>query len=895
MGGSGITSPPPSCRMEETDVEDLTPALRQYLQIKEQYPDCILFFRMGDFYEMFFDDALTASPILEIALTTRDRNKENPVPMCGVPYHAADVYISKLLKKGYKVAVCEQMEDPSQTKGLIRREVVRVLTPGLVSDAAQLSEKEPHYIAAFVNLGGVWGAAFLDFSTGLFKTTELADAAELADEICAADPKEVVLPENAGGDMDNEQVRAALGDALVNRVDPRIFEPKVARRAISEILGLGHMDGLGLEDHEAAVAAVGALLRYVSDYQKGEISHLSFPRLYVPSQYMVLDEVTKRNLELLKTIYGGGRRGSLLSLLDRTVTSMGGRLIREWINYPLTDAREIRARHDSVAELYEKYELCEPLRETLGAVVDLERLVGRISVKSAGARDLVALSDSLKKIPQVSKILRDFKSETITRIESEFDDFSPLTQRIDTILVDCPGPSIREGGFIRDGVDKDLDELRALSRTGKDWIIELESQERRRTGIGTLKVRFNRVFGYYIEVTNSYLSMVPAEYIRKQTLVGAERYITPDLKEYEAKVLGAEDRMRVIEYSIFSTLRDEVKVWITRIKKASGLVAALDVLMSLARIARDEGYTKPVIVDGSTIEIIEGRHPMVEKSLPAGSFVPNDVVMDGDERQILIITGPNMAGKSTIIRQAAIIVLMAQMGSFVPAQKATIGVVDRIFARVGASDSLAKGQSTFMVEMVETANILNNATNRSLVILDEIGRGTGTFDGISIAWAVAEFIHDDPHNRPLTLFATHYHELTELSAVKERVKNYHVAVREWNGRIIFIRKLEEGISSHSYGIEVAKLAGIPAKVLARAREILVNLEKGEFTSQGTPALAEHEGIQDERTKRQLDLFAGQKDEIISEINSLDIETMTPMDTMRKLDELKKKVKKINPV
>jgi DNA mismatch repair protein MutS len=895
MGGNGILSPPPSCHMEEVDVEDLTPALRQYLQIKEQYPDCILFFRMGDFYEMFLDDAHTASPVLEIALTTRDRNKENPVPMCGVPYHAADIYISKLLKKGYKVAVCEQMEDPSQTKGLIRREVVRVLTPGLVSDATQLSEKEPHYIAAFVKLGEVWGAAFLDFSTGLFKTTELNGLAELADEIYAADPKEVVLSENSRTEMDNEELRAALGEALVNWVDPAIFEANAAKRAISEILGLAQVDGLGLEDHEAATTAVGALLRYVSDYQKGEISHLSFPRLYVPSQYMVLDEVTKRNLELSKTIYTGGRRGSLLSLIDRTVTSMGGRLIREWLNYPLTDIREIRTRHDSVAELYEKYEICEPLREMLGTVVDLERLIGRISVKSAGPRDLVGLSDSLKTIPRVRKVLKEFNSQAITRIENGFDDFSSLTERIDTILVDSPGLSIREGGFIRDGVDNDLDELRELSRKGKDWIIELEGKERRRTGIGTLKVRFNRVFGYYIEVTNSYLSMVPADYIRKQTLVGAERFITPDLKEYEAKVLGAEDRMRVIEYAIFSSLRDEVKAWITAIKKASGLLATLDVLTSLALIARDYGYTKPVITDRSRIDIIEGRHPMVEKSLPSGSFVPNDVIVDGDNRQILIITGPNMAGKSTIIRQAAIIVLMAQMGSFVPAREATIGVVDRIFARVGASDSLVKGQSTFMVEMVETANILNNATAKSLVILDEIGRGTGTFDGISIAWAVAEFIHDAPQNRPLTLFATHYHELTELSALKERVKNYHVAVREWNGRIIFIRKLEEGISSHSYGIEVAKLAGIPSGVLARAREILKNLEKGEFTSQGIPALAEHEGVQVAGTKKQLDLFAGQKDEIITEIKSLDIESMTPLDAMKKLYELKEKIKKIGPV
>ncbi len=875
-------------------MEDLTPALRQYLEIKERYPDCILFFRMGDFYEMFFEDARIASPILEIALTTRDKGKENPIPMCGIPYHAADVYLGKLLKKGFKVAVCEQMEDPSQARGLIRREVVRVVTPGLISDTAQLSEKEPNYIAALVDHDGTWGIAFLDFSTGLFKTTEREDFAEVIDELYAVGPKEVVIPEGAGVDVHGEQLRTCLGDALVNRVDPRAFEIGAARRTVAELLGLAQVDGLGFAEKHAALAAVGGLLRYVSDYQRGEIPHLSLPRFYLPSQYMVVDEVTRRNLEILKTIYEGSRRGSLLSLIDRTVTSMGGRLIREWITYPLTNIQEIGARHDAVGEFFGRYETCELVREKLASIVDLERLVGRVSVKTAGARDLTALSDSLKTIPGLIEVVSDFASEPVVRTGGGFDNFLPLTDRIDAILIDSPGPSIREGGIIREGIDKDLDELRRLSRTGKDWIIELEAQERRRTGISNLKVRFNKVFGYYIEVTNSYLSMVPADYIRKQTLVGAERFITPDLKEYEAKVLGAEDRIKLIEYDIFCGLRDEVRSWIPAVKKASMLLAELDVLTCFATVAREYDYSRPLVTDGSLIDIVEGRHPMVERSLPPGSFVPNDIALAGTDRQILIITGPNMAGKSTIIRQAAIIVLMAQVGSFVPARRAEIGVVDRIFARVGASDSLVRGQSTFMVEMVETANILNNATDKSLVILDEIGRGTSTFDGISIAWAVAEFIHDAPRCKPLTLFATHYHELTELSAVKERVRNYHVVVREWNERILFIRKLEEGVSSHSYGIEVARLAGIPSEVLVRAREILTNLENGEFTSQGTPALAAQSGQRMENRKNQLDLFAGQAEEIISEISFLDIERMTPLDAMRKLDEMRRKIKKIGP-
>jgi DNA mismatch repair protein MutS len=873
-------------------VEDLTPALRQYVQIKERYPDCILFFRMGDFYEMFFDDALTASPVLEVALTTREKNKQNPVPMCGVPYHAGDVYIAKLLKKGFKVAVCEQMEDPSTAKGLIRREVVRVVTPGLVSESTQLEEKEHNYIASIVGSGTTWGAAFLDFSTGELKAAQFDDAAQLADELFALGPKEAVLPEDQRGEGKNELLLLALADALVNYVDPRSFEPDAAEKTIMDVFGLAQLDGLGLSGRPLACAAIGGLLRYVSDYQRHDIAHISLPRLYAQSQFMVIDEVTRRNLELTRTIYEGAKRGSLLSLLDRTATPMGGRLVREWLNYPLVDTNDIERRLDAVGELVEKREAADTIREGLSRVADLERLVGRVSLRIAGGRDLVSLSDSLVEIPKIREGLSGFEAVAVAEIREGMADFSPLVEKIDATLVEAPPHSVREGGLIRDGVDEELDELREISRSGKDWIIKLEAEERKRTGIGSLKVRFNKVFGYYIEVTNSYLPMVPADYIRKQTLVGAERFITPDLKEYEAKVLGAEDRIKVIEHDLFVALRDEVREWIGAIKKVSGGLAALDVTAGLAAVAADYGYTRPEIDDGPVIAVTEGRHPMVERSLPAGSFVPNDITVDPKDRQLLVITGPNMAGKSTIIRQLAIIVLMAQMGSFVPARSAKIGIVDRIFARVGASDSLVRGQSTFMVEMVETANILNNATERSLVILDEIGRGTSTFDGISIAWAVAEYIHDSEGSRPRTLFATHFHELTELAAVKERVHNYHVAVREWNERIIFLRKLEEGVSSHSYGIEVARLAGIPPEVIGRAREILENLEKGEFTPQGVPTIAAGGGGVARKGRPQLDLFSDAKEEIIAEIGAMDIYRLTPLQVMKRVDELREKIKKM---
>ena len=887
-------------RDQKYPMQELTPMLRQYLQLKEEYPDCILFFRMGDFYEMFFEDAEEASPALEIALTTRDKGKENPVPMCGIPHHAIDNYVAKLLKKGYRVAICEQVEDPSEARGIVKREVIRVVSPGLITDIGEIEAKEDNYISGIVHDDGRWGASFLDFSTGKFITTELSDLSEVLEEIHKLNPREVVMPEDLEGHASTELLDIALSDTLVNYTNTSSFDIDTAVKIISETFNIMGVDGLGLKDSSLALTAAGGLLRYVTDCQKGDISHLSYPGLYAPSEFMIVDEVTERNLELSKTIYEGTKSGSLLSLIDSTTTPMGGRLLRQWLNYPLTDINSINDRLDAVEKFAQDINETQELRENLSHIADLERLAGKVSLRSAGARDIVNLSQSLKRLPDIIEKLELFELDKLNTIIDTPDDFSELTEKIDITIVESPPLNLKDGGLINDGIDSDLDELREISRSGKDWIIGLETEERQKTGIKKLKVRFNRVFGYFIEVTNSQLDLVPENYIRKQTLVGAERYITPELKDYEAKVLGAEERIKRLEYDIFTELRELVREWIPEIKRAGAIIATIDTLTNLSVVAVDLGFSRPVVNDSRSILIEGGRHPMVERSLPQGSFVPNDVYIDCDTDQLLIITGPNMAGKSTIIRQVAIITLMAQMGSFVPARKSEIGVVDRVFTRVGASDSLVRGQSTFMVEMIETANILNNATGKSLVILDEIGRGTSTFDGISIAWSVAEYIHDDAKLRPRTLFATHYHELAELATIKERVKNYNISVKEWNEQIIFLRKMTKGVASHSYGIEVARLAGLPPDVLRRAREILDNLEKGEFTSQGVPTIASGDDVKIAGKDEQLDLFSNGIDgklvtQILDELAGTDVHEMTPIDAMNKLDELVKKIKKIkNP-
>ena len=861
---------------------DLTPMLRQYMSIKEEYPDCVLFFRMGDFYEMFFDDAREAAPILEIALTTRDKNRENPVPMCGVPYHAAEGYIEKLVNSGRKVAVCEQVEDPSQAKGIVRREVVRVVTPGLSAALGKFSPGENNYLCGISHDDGRFGVAFLDFSTGEFQVTELADIGELTDQLAARNPQEVVFSSEVEGGPMADVLARTLNDVLVNFTDPSRFTTNRAESVLIDVYGLAGIDGLGLGEHPLALAATGGVLSYVVDYKLGDVTHLSLPRLYLPRDFMIIDEVTGKNLELFRTIYEGKRSGSLLSVMDRTTTSMGTRLLTRWLAQPLVDRVEIEHRHDLVQELLGREEGIDGLISLLSDMADLERIAGRISTRTANARDVAALASSLGRIGPIGRILEDFNACAAEKLAGDLDDFLPLIRRIMSILVESPPQALRDGGLIADGVDEELDELREISRTGKQWIIDLERAERRRTGINNLKVRYNKVFGYYIEVSKSNLEMVPDDYIRKQTLVSAERFITPELKEFEAKVLGAQDRITALEYTIFVELRDEVRGWIPGIQKAAGALATLDVLVSFAVVARERDFIRPVMTDSREIDITGGRHPMVERFLPPGAFVPNDVHLDGTDEQVLVITGPNMAGKSTIIRQVALIVLMAHTGSFIPAEKATIGIVDRIFSRVGASDSIARGQSTFMVEMVETANILNNATDQSLVILDEIGRGTSTFDGVSIAWAVAEYLHDNDGRTPLTLFATHYHELTELAAMKERIKNYTISVREWNGRIIFVHKMQPGSASHSYGIEVARLAGLPTPVLGRAREVLADLEEGELLRLDAPG-----GSPDTpgNATGQLDLLSVVSNPVVERLQKIDVNSLTPLDALAILDEL----------
>ncbi|RMG01759.1 MAG: DNA mismatch repair protein MutS [Nitrospirae bacterium] len=850
-----------------------TPLMKQYLSIKEEYPDSILFFRLGDFYEMFGEDAITASKILQITLTTRDKGKENPIPMCGVPHFAADAYITKLINAGYKVAVCEQVEDPRNAKGIVKREVTRLITPGTHEPE---NPKENIFIMSISPTGKRQGIAVADLSTGEFFLFETERPLE--DEIVRFEPREILCPAQLRTDIHYNQV---LNGHFVTFYDDWLFDYNDAYRRLLEYYRVVSLDAFGCEGLQAAVAAGGALLHYLNETLKGEVV-LDHPTVLRDREHMLLDAVTKRNLELISNIKDGTTRGTLLEVLDRTLTPMGGRFLRQAILKPLTLELKINDRLDAVEELTQNYEMFEGLRTYLQRVQDIERLGTKVLRGRVNARDLIGIKTSISHIPEIRARLKDAKSKLLTEINSKIGDFSELYKLINSAIVDDPPQGLHEGGIIKKGYRQIIDELRSISTSGKDYIASLEAEERKKTGIQSLKIGYNKVFGYYIEVTKANLHLVPEHYIRKQTLVNAERFITDELKELEDKILSAQERLKELEYDVFMEVLERIQGYAEELLTTSRAIGYLDFLLSLTTVARRNSYTRPVVNDSLRIEITEGRHPVLEQMETREKFIPNNTLLDDEDHRLLIITGPNMAGKSTYMRQVALIVLLAQIGSYVPAEKAEIGIVDRIFTRIGASDYLAEGQSTFMVEMIETANILNNATNRSLIILDEVGRGTSTFDGISIAWAVAEYIIK--HLSARTLFATHYNELTELSMTLNGVRNYNVSVKEWGDEIIFLRKIEQGPADRSYGIQVARLAGLPDEVISRAKEVLSNLEKSEFTAEGAPRAT---GRRAKKKAVQLDLFSYNYEPILKELNEIDVSAITPEEAVEKLKKLKK--------
>ena len=869
----------------------VTPMMRQYLEIKSRYPDAILFFRLGDFYEMFMDDAVIAAKVLDITLTSRNKGSDDEIPLCGVPHHSCQPYVSKLVEQGHKVAICEQVEDPKQVKGIVKREVVRVVTPGLVTDLENLQPNENNYLMALAPSDQeTCGVALVDITTGEFRVTETGSSEGVRAEISSAQPREILIPDSPAGENLAAELGFSLDGRSLNRLPEFVWEQDRASGELTTFFKVANLEAFGCSRLPAAIAAAGAALHYLRETQMGAVAHIRALSTYSSQEHLVLDEATRRNLELNANLQDGKRKGSLLGVLDRTVTAMGARLLRRWLNYPLIEVPAIVARHAAVEELHDESLLRADMRTALDGVYDLERLITRAIMGTANARDLVALRLSLQRLPQLLELLSPCSAPLLSQLCQALDPVEDVAALVSAALVEEPPVSLREGGLIQDGFDAELDELRTISREGKGWIARLEGDERQRTGISSLKVRYNKVFGYYIEVTKTHLDKVPEDYERKQTLANAERYITPTLKEYESKVLGAEERLTALEYELFIEVRQQVAACGERVQETARTLAQLDVLLSLAELAHDRRYVRPQIDDGDALLIEEGRHPVIEAMNLGERFVPNDVTLDTRENQLLILTGPNMAGKSTFMRQVALITLMAQMGSFVPAKAARIGAVDRVFTRVGASDNLARGLSTFMVEMNETANILHHATPKSLVILDEIGRGTSTFDGVSIAWSVAEYLHDHAPVAAKTLFATHYHELTELGITRERIKNYNVAVREWNDQVVFLRRIVPGPASHSYGIQVARLAGLPSPVIERAKEVLRNLEASELDADGAPRLARDTvGAAPVPASPQLTLFAGENDLIRERLADVDIASLTPLDALNLLNELKELV------
>lgn len=879
----------------------LTPMMQQYMAIKEQYKDCILFYRLGDFYEMFYDDALTASRELEITLTGKNCGQEERAPMCGVPYHAVDVYLNKLVAKGYKVAICEQAEDPKQAKGIVKREVIRIVTPGTNLSQQALDEGRNNYLMCLVYDNNQFGLAITDISTGDFYTTEVATLKELYDEIHRFSPSEIICNDSfymSGASLDDFKDRLHVS---VSTLDTWYMDEAVSVQKIKEHFKVASLDGLGLTDFPSGTLAVGALLLYLYETQKNTLDNLTKITPYRSGGYMIIDSATNRNLELIETLREKQKKGSLLWVLDKTKTAMGARSMRNWIEQPLIEKKKITARQDAVEELYNDMITREEIREYLNAVYDLERLVTRISYRTANPRDLIAFKTSLGMIPPVKQLLSQAKSAELKEIDERMDCLEDIYDLIEKSIQDEPPIMIREGGMIKEGYNEDVDKFR-LSRTeGKTWLAELEAREKEKTGIKNLRVRYNKVFGYYLEVTNSYKELVPEDWTRKQTLANAERYITPELKELEDMILGAEDKLAALEYDLYCEVRDSIGEQVVRIQETAKAIAHLDVLASLACVAQSNDYVRPSINTKGVIDIQGGRHPVVEKMNNNQMFIDNDTYLDNKNHRISIITGPNMAGKSTYMRQSALIVLMAQIGSFVPAKSANIGIVDRIFTRVGASDDLASGQSTFMVEMTEVANILRNATSRSLLILDEIGRGTSTFDGLSIAWAVVEHISNPKLLGAKTLFATHYHELTELEGKLDSVNNYCIAVREQGDDIIFLRKIIRGGADKSYGIQVARLAGVPDSVIDRAKEIASWLEETDVTDKAknlqvrTSAKKKEvvrEAVPAEKQMSLFDIYPADHP-VLKELAGLDVSNMTPIQALNTLYELQKRLKETN--
>ena len=877
---------------------ELTPMMKQYMQTKEEYKDCILFYRLGDFYEMFFDDALTASKELEITLTGKNCGLEERAPMCGIPYHAVDSYLNRLVSKGYKVAICEQVEDPKTAKGIVKREVIRVVTPGTNLDTQGLDETKNNYIMCIVYMADRYGLSVADVTTGEYLVTELDSQTKLMDELYKFMPSEIVCNEAfymSGLDLDDLKNRLHMA---IYSLEAWYFDDALCRETLQEHFKVASLEGIGLSDYECGMIASGALLKYLEETQKNSLSHMSRLTRYATGNYMVLDSATRRNLELVETLREKQKRGSLLWVLDKTKTAMGARTLRKYVEQPLIDKKSIVKRLDAVAELKDNAICREEIREYLNPVYDLERLVGKITYQSANPRDLIAFQSSLSMLPSVKCILKDMESDLLKEIYEELDPLEELCDLVGRAIQEEPPLAMKEGGIIKDGYNEEVDRLRKAKSEGKNWLADLETKEREKTGIKNLRIRYNKVFGYYLEVTNSFKDLVPDYYTRKQTLANAERYIIPELKELEDTILGAEDKLCALEYELYCEVRNTIAAELTRIQRTAKAVAKLDVIASLALVAERNNYVRPKINEKGVIDIRDGRHPVVEKMIPNDMFIANDTYLDDKKQRISIITGPNMAGKSTYMRQAALIVLMAQLGSFVPASSANIGLVDRIFTRVGASDDLASGQSTFMVEMNEVANILRNATSKSLLILDEIGRGTSTFDGLSIAWAVVEYISNSKLLGAKTLFATHYHELTELEGKISNVNNYCIAVKEKGDDIVFLRKIVKGGADKSYGIQVAKLAGVPDPVINRAKEIVEELVTADIIGkvkdiaiQGSETKKKTQKKLDEVDLTQFSLFDTVKDDdVLNELKELDISHMTPMDAMNKLYQLQNKLR-----